>query len=103
VADCIGALISFRNKSTLTIHIIKIKRLNDQANIDYIPQPYNGQVAVIQTKGYFVGVTSPILGWDEYIPDGLKVHQLPHYPWEILGEPFCLLLADTLNQCLHTI
>ena len=80
---------------------LAIKKVNDQAALRYVPQPYDGRVAVIRPKGHFLGLTDASLGWREVVPHGLEVHQLPVYPKGILVEPFCRLLAKTMKSCLQ--
>jgi hypothetical protein len=77
-----------------------VKKVNDQAAFDYVPQPYNGRVVLIRPKGYFVGQKSYGLGWDGVVRRELEVHELPVYPKGILVEPFCRKLAETLNLSL---
>jgi amino acid adenylation domain-containing protein len=80
---------------------LAIKKMNDQAALRYVPQPYDGRVAVIRPKGHFLGLADATLGWREVVPHGLEVHQLPVYPKGILVEPFCRLLAETLKPRLQ--
>jgi amino acid adenylation domain-containing protein len=81
-------------------HLI-IKKVNDQAGLRYVPQPYGGRVALIRPKGNFFGFTDPSLGWSEIVRHDLEVHELPLYPKGMLVEPFCRLLAETLKLCLQ--
>jgi amino acid adenylation domain-containing protein len=80
---------------------LMVKKINDQAAAQYVPQPYRGRVALIRPKGHFVGYKSPNLGWDEVIQD-LEIHQLPVYPKGMLIEPFCRELAATLKLYLQS-
>jgi amino acid adenylation domain-containing protein len=80
---------------------LKVKKVNDQAAFDYVPQPYDGRVVLIRPKGYFVGQKSYGLGWDGVVRRELEVHELPVYPKGILVEPFCRQLAETLNTSLR--
>ena len=79
---------------------LKIKKVNDQANFEYVPQLYKGRVVIFRPKGHFAGEVDPNLGWGEYIQGGLEVHELPMYPRGMLVEPFCRKLAETLNACI---
>ena len=81
-------------------HLV-IKKVNDQAALQYLPQPYAGRVAVIRPKGHFLGLANASLGWSEIVSNGLELHQLPFYPKGMLVEPFCHLLAETLKLCLQ--
>jgi amino acid adenylation domain-containing protein len=80
-------------------HLI-LKRINDQAAMEYEPAPYRGRVAVIRSKGSFIGFGSPSLGWEELVGGGLEIHELPIYAKGMLIEPFCRSLAQVLNQIL---
>jgi amino acid adenylation domain-containing protein len=81
-------------------HLV-VKKVNDQAALRYVPQPYDGRVAVIRTKGDFLGFSDPSLGWSEIARHHLEVHQLPVYAKGMLAEPFCRLSAETLKLCLR--
>jgi amino acid adenylation domain-containing protein len=83
-------------------HLV-IKKVNDQAALRYVPQPYAGRVAVIRPKGNFLGFTNASLGWSEIVRHDLQVHQLPVYPKGMLVEPFCRVLAETLKLCLQDV
>ncbi|MCU1242344.1 MAG: Non-ribosomal peptide synthetase [Candidatus Acidoferrum typicum] len=78
-----------------------IKRMNDEASLRYEPFVYEGRVAVIRPKGSFLGLSSPTLGWEGIIRNGLEVYELPVYPKGMLVEPFCRTLAETLQNCLQ--
>jgi hypothetical protein len=82
---------------------LRIKRMNDRAALEYVPQPYKGRVAVIRPKGHFAGETNPSLGWGECVHGGLEVHQLPFYPRGMLVEPFCRVLAETMTHCMQKV
>jgi amino acid adenylation domain-containing protein len=77
-----------------------IKKINDEASLRYVPLPYEGRVAIIRPKGSFLGLGSPTLGWEAVIRN-LEVYELPVYPKGMLVEPFCRLLAETLQSCLQ--
>jgi thioesterase domain-containing protein/acyl carrier protein len=97
---------AFRRLGTSKTHHrgsqLALKRTNDQAALRYVPKPYSGRVALIRSKGYFSGLTSPSYGWSDIAHDNLVVHELPVYPKGMLIEPFCRLLADTLKICLYS-
>jgi hypothetical protein len=80
-------------------HLI-LKKANDQASQKYVPGPYEGRVALIQSKGSIAGLGSPSPNWEPYVVGGLEVHELPVYPKGMLIEPFCRSLAQILNQLL---
>ncbi len=81
---------------------LKVKKVNDQAAFDYVPQPYDGRVVLIRPTGYFVGQKNYCLGWDCVVRGGLEVHELAVYPKGILVEPFCRQLAETLNLSMRS-
>jgi amino acid adenylation domain-containing protein len=80
---------------------LSVKKANDFAAFHYVPQPYEGRVAVIRPKGHFIGLDSPSLGWHGFVRGGLEIHALPVYPKGMLIEPFCGTLAETLKACLR--
>ena len=80
---------------------LAIKKLNDRAADQYVPRPYDGRVALVRSKGYFLDRTSPHFGWDKYVRGTLTVYELPMYPRAMLTEPFCCSLAKTLQSCLE--
>lgn len=98
----LAGLLSPDEQHTLYPHL-KIKHLNDQAQLDYMPRTYRGRVVVFRTKGTFAGEADPHLGWSDYVQEGLNVHELPLYPRGMLVEPFCRKLADALNHYLDHI
>ena len=65
--------------SAIYPHLI-VKKTNDIAAIRYVPEPYNGRVALIRSRGYFVGLTNPTFGWSDYVRGGLEVYELPVFP-----------------------
>ena len=79
---------------------LAVKRANDQAFLRYLPKPYRGRLVIIRSKGSFAGMTSHSLGWSEIAKDNHEIHEIPVLPRGMLVEPFCRLLADTLNNCL---
>jgi phthiocerol/phenolphthiocerol synthesis type-I polyketide synthase E len=78
---------------------LRIKRTNDRANFNYMPQPYHGRVAVIRPRGHFAGEADPSFGWSKCIK-ALEIHELSVHPRGMLAEPFCRVLATTMNKCL---
>ena len=69
---------------------LTVKKINDRAANDYVPHLYSGRVAVIRPRGHFTGLTSPSLGWDQVVRDGLEIHELPVFP---KGMPWSLSAA----------
>ena len=81
---------------------ILVRQVNDQAAIDYVPQPYDGRVAVIRPKGCFRGLASRTLGWDGVVRKQLELYELDVYTKGMLVEPFCRSLAETVIRCVTT-
>jgi amino acid adenylation domain-containing protein len=90
----------WRKKSDHSYPHLILKKLNDKAAGEYKPKPYAGRVALIRSKGAFVGLGSPTLEWDQSAT-ALEVHELPIYPRGMLVEPFCRSLAETVLACLQ--
>jgi amino acid adenylation domain-containing protein len=82
---------------------LKVKRINDKAAAQYAPRPYLGRVAVIRSKGHFVGLASPSLGWDGFVRGGLEVHELQVSPRGMLVDPFARSLAATMADCIKSV
>ncbi len=82
---------------------LAIKKNNDRAWLQYVPQPYGGRVVLIRSKGHFAGFANPSFGWNGIVRQGLELHELPLYPKGMLVEPFCRLLADTLKVSLQNV
>ena len=74
--------------------------MNDLAVLDYLPQPYDGRVAVIRPRGCFSGLASRTLGWDTVARKSLELYELNVYTKGMLVEPFCRSLAETVIDCL---
>jgi hypothetical protein len=79
---------------------LRVKRINDQAELQYVPRPYSGRVAVIRPIGSFWGLDDPSLGWSGVVRDGLEIRKIPVYPKGMLVEPFVQRLAQELSACL---
>jgi amino acid adenylation domain-containing protein len=80
---------------------LKVKKANDDAVMKYKPQPYDGRVAVIRPRCYFVGQNREDFGWGDVVRGDLEVVELPVYPKGILTEPFCRQSADAMNLFLR--
>jgi len=93
------ALVSSPDRQNSYPHL-RVKRVNDQAAMRYVPRPYSGRVVVIRPKGNFWGLDDPSLGWDEVVREGLAIREIPIYPRGILVEPFVQTLAQELRACL---
>jgi len=82
---------------------LAVSKANDQAFCRYVPRPYSGRVIVIRERGHFLGDSSPTLGWDKIVPEGLEIRELPLRPKGMLVEPFCRVLAETVTGCLQNV
>ncbi|OLC28222.1 MAG: hypothetical protein AUH28_19260 [Acidobacteria bacterium 13_1_40CM_56_16] len=95
-----GAL---RRKTRNSYPYLAVSKANDKALDRYVPRPYGGRVTVIREKGHFLGHSSPTMGWDKIVPEGLEIRELPLRPKGLLVEPFCRLLAKTVTSCLQDV
>lgn len=93
-------IVKRKERSSYYPHLM-VTKANDQAAARYVPKFYEGRVAVIRPKGNFWGLSSPTLGWGETVPGGLEIHEIPVRPKGMLVEPFCRLLAETVQSCLQ--
>jgi thioesterase domain-containing protein/acyl carrier protein len=74
-----------------------LQKLNDQAALSYIPEPYNGKVVVFTPQDMFANFDDESFGWGELVKDNLKIVELPIYPKGMLVEPFVEKLASSLR------
>jgi len=95
-----GAL---RRKTRNSYPYLAVSKANDKALDRYVPRPYGGRVTVIREKGHFLGHSSPTMGWDKIVREGLEIRELPLRPKGLLVEPFCRLLAKTVTSCLQDV
>ena len=79
---------------------LMLRRVNDRAAVEYVPQRYGGRMVVMRCKSHFWKLNDPSLGWGDIAQDGLEVHALPIYPKGILVEPFVRILAEDLKLCI---
>ncbi len=80
----------------------RVRRMNDRAALDYMPQQYQGRMLVIRCKGHFWKLDDPALGWGDIAETGLEVHAVPVYRKGILVEPFVRTLATDLRTYLDS-
>jgi amino acid adenylation domain-containing protein len=80
---------------------VRVKKVNEQAAMQYEPKAYCGRVVLIRPKGSFWGLNDPASGWGEVIRDGLLVREIPVYPKGLLVEPFVKMLAEELTVYLR--
>ena len=79
---------------------LHLRKVNDRAAFEYVPQRYGGRMVVVRCKGHFWKLDDPALGWSDIARDRLEVHSLPIYRKGILVEPFVQTLAEDLKLCL---
>src|SRR6185369_15143187 len=79
-------------------------RSHVRALVKYQPQPYDGRVTLIRTRGH------PLLcsfdrqyGWGELAKDGVEVRIVRGGHGNVLAEPFVKNVADTLQPCLDAM
>ena len=77
-----------------------VKRINDEAVLQYVPRPYAGRVALIRPKANFRGFDDPTFGWGGLVGSGLSTHEVPIYPRGMLVEPFVQTLAEQVRSAL---
>lgn len=85
---------------------LMIDKINDKALYEYIPQMYDGKVALFKPKRYYAGLNDPSFGWGKLTSGGIKIIEMPINPRGILNKPFVKDLAQKLkeeiNQCINS-
>ena len=85
------------HKDGLQYQHLQIGSVNDQAQTNYNPVPYDGKIAVFRTKTYYHGLKDFDFGWGHIARQGVDVVELPHYPRGSLNDPFVEVLAERLT------
>jgi thioesterase domain-containing protein/acyl carrier protein len=78
-----------------------ISKVNDQAQIKYLPKVYKGRITIFRPKKCFAGLDDPQLGWGKLTDLGLDIHDIPVNPKGMLVEPFVQLLGNELKDCIN--
>jgi thioesterase domain-containing protein/malonyl CoA-acyl carrier protein transacylase/acyl carrier protein len=82
------------------IHI-PLKKINDQAFINYVPKSYPGRLTLFRPRKVFWGFDDPKFGWESLFAEGVDVYELPVNPRGMLVEPFVQTLAEKLKASLE--
>jgi hypothetical protein len=80
---------------------INVTKMNDEAQIKYIPKKYNGKVAIFRPKKDFVGFEDPLFGWGHLALGGIDLFKFPVNPRGMLVEPFVRDVAGKLNELIN--
>jgi amino acid adenylation domain-containing protein len=80
------------------IQDLEINRVNDKAQAEYEPAPYDGRIVLFKPRAYYAGFKDPEFGWAELARKGVEVIDIPAYPRGMLNEPFVQLLAEKLKE-----
>jgi thioesterase domain-containing protein len=75
---------------------------HDRAFVNYVPQPYNGDVLLFRASKQLPGLLEDnSLGWKPVIKGHLEIRELPGHQQNILVEPRVVRLAQELQARLH--
>lgn len=77
-----------------------VKKINDQAMMQYVPRRYDGRVVLIRPTGHFWGEGDPVLGWSDVLCGQLDVRVNPAYPKGVMVDPYVKILAQDLKEHL---
>jgi thioesterase domain-containing protein/acyl carrier protein len=86
---------------SLKYHHLLIDNINDKAQEEYEPKPYNGKINLYKPKREFVGYTDEKFGWGNLATGGIEITTLPIYPRGMLVEPYVQLLAGKIRDDLE--
>jgi hypothetical protein len=79
----------------------RLWKVNDEASLAYIPNPYLGRIADFRPKSQYSLYLEPGVDWNGIALGPLDVHYLPVYPAGMLLEPFVKDLAKALQQAIE--
>jgi hypothetical protein len=82
---------------------INLTKINDQADLEYLPKPYKGKITLFRPKNHFAGYKEHDFGWGGVAQGGVEVHVLQVNPRGTLVEPFVRELARELKDCIEKI
>ena len=74
-----------------------IDKVNDQAQADYKPKPYDGRITLVRPKKHFAGLNHQDFGWGKFALKGVEIDYLPVSPRGMLIEPFVKLLSEKIK------
>jgi acyl carrier protein len=75
---------------------LKIRDLNHDAQMEYSPKLYEGEIVLFKPRTHFLGLTDRHFGWGKVARDGVQVVEMTNYPRGGLNEPFVDALARVL-------
>jgi hypothetical protein len=91
---------SFNLRSPLGYQHLLIQQVNDRAQAEYEPAPYDGRILLFRPKGYFRRLDDPEFGWGTVARQGVQIVYLPTYPRGSLNQPFVEVLAKCLEEAI---
>ena len=77
---------------------------NQAASINYVPQTYQGRVALFaieETELDFYEYFEPDLGWGKLALEGVEFYQVPGEHLTMMAEPHVQQLAEQLKDCIE--
>ena len=94
----------FLNNSLSNNNSLKsLQKINDNAALNYVPKPFNGNLLVVKPEVLFTKLNDPTLGWGNFVQGDLKLIELPLYPKGMLVEPFVRTLSDKLKEEIENL
>ena len=77
-----------------------LSRAHSRAYHNYVPRPYPGKTVLYRAKRQLGIRRDPTMGWREFFPAGLTVHEVPGYRQTMLREPNLTALGELLKASL---
>jgi amino acid adenylation domain-containing protein len=90
--------INIENKPETGQITLSLRKANDQAQINYIPDIFNGKAVLLRPKVSFSSEPDPKFGWGEYIKGEFKIYNLDVAPRGMLVDPFVKETAKIIEN-----
>lgn len=82
----------------------RVSEINKAAHKNYKPRSYDGRVTLFTARERPIDLDlGNDLGWGQYAPGGVEVHQVPGDHLSLLKEPAVGILAEQLRACLGKV
>ncbi len=82
---------------------LTIREVNDKAQEEYVPVPYNGKTILLKPKVSYSSEPDPSFGWNELVSGEFKIYNLELAPRGMLLEPFVSETASIIKNELKNI
>ncbi len=77
---------------------LSLRKANDQAQINYIPDTFYGKAVLLRPKVSFSSEPDPKFGWGEYVKGELKIYNLDVAPRGMIVDPYVKETAKIIEN-----